>query len=399
MTNNNINFDITVIGAGIHGAGVAQAAAANGYSVLLLEQFAEPAQGTSSKSSKLIHGGLRYLEQGNLKLVYECLRERKILLKNAPELVKLRPFYIPLYQDNTLKPWKLRAGLSLYSILSGLGKNSRFYTVPQSNWNQLGSIKKNGLKKVFCYQDAQTDDAALTRAVIKSAKSMGTEIIYSATFNQAIKTKYGYQVHYNNSDSEHDIATKTLVHATGPWINHSMSKVFPGIKSPDIDLVQGSHIVLPGNISDDIFYLQVSDGRAVFVLPWKNNIMIGTTEYVFNGAPADCQPTSQEINYLLAIFNYYFPNYHSDRKATTDDIIETFAGLRVLPKNSKNPFARTRETVFIKDRHKKPELVGIYGGKLTSYRATADKVITMLQSRLPKNKNRLSTINISLTPD
>ena len=154
-------FDVVVIGGGIHGAGVAQAAAAQGYSVLVLEQSAIAA-GTSSRSSKLIHGGLRYLENAQFSLVRECLRERALLLKNAPELVKLKPFYIPVYSETSRSAWQIRAGLALYSTLGGLGADTRFKIVPRHEWGTLDGLDREDLHKVFRYYDGQTDDKEMS---------------------------------------------------------------------------------------------------------------------------------------------------------------------------------------------------------------------------------------------
>ena len=162
------HYDVTVIGGGIHGAGVAQAAAAAGYKVLLLEKN-DWAAGTSCKSSKLIHGGLRYLKSGQFSLVRESIREREILLKIAPELVHRNKFYIPVYDNSHYKNWQLRIGLSLYALFGLNRKACRFSVLKPEQGRQLSKLQTHGLQKVFCYPDAQTDDRLLTRAVIDSA--------------------------------------------------------------------------------------------------------------------------------------------------------------------------------------------------------------------------------------
>ncbi|HUR29342.1 MAG TPA: FAD-dependent oxidoreductase, partial [Planctomycetota bacterium] len=169
------DFDLVVVGAGILGAGVAQAAAAAGASVLLLEER-EIACGTSSRSSKLIHGGLRYLETAQFGLVRESLAERKILLAIAPHLVRLVDFHVPIYRTTRRRPWQLRAGLSLYSALGGFGRDSRFQKLARHEWSSLDGIATKDLQAVFRYRDGQTDDAALTRAVVQSAVALGCEL-------------------------------------------------------------------------------------------------------------------------------------------------------------------------------------------------------------------------------
>src|SRR5690348_12268607 len=165
-------FDVIVVGAGIHGVGVAQAAAAAGQKVLLLEQHI-PAFGTSSRSSKLIHGGLRYLESGQFHLVRESLLERALMLKNAPELVRLRAFHIPLYRETRRKPWQIMLGLSMYAVLGGFKRGCRFGLLSKKDWSQLDGLKTDNLRAVFRYYDGQTDDALLTRSVLQSAMRLG----------------------------------------------------------------------------------------------------------------------------------------------------------------------------------------------------------------------------------
>src|SRR5271170_5617706 len=168
-------FDVIVVGGGIHGAGVLQAVVAAGHNALLLERRAL-ASGTSSRSSKLIHGGLRYLESGQFALVRESLRERAILLKIAAELVELKPFFLPVYPDTRRRPWQLKLGLWMYALLGGFDASTRFGSVPRSEWGSLDGLKTTGLQAVIRYHDAQTDDALLTRAVVQSALSLDAEL-------------------------------------------------------------------------------------------------------------------------------------------------------------------------------------------------------------------------------
>lgn len=393
--------DVIVIGGGIHGAGVAQAVAACGKSVLLLEQNAI-ASGTSSRSSKLIHGGLRYLETAQLSLVRECLTERRLLLQNAPELVKLVPFYIPVYDSASRKPWQLKVGLSLYAVLGGFGKNCRFSLVSRRNWNQLDGLEVNGLKSVFQYYDAQTDDAELTRAVIQSAIQLGAEIQVPATVTKIELDKQGCDVSFQhavkmsnderNQKTQHCIA-KVVVNAAGPWVNNVLDCVQPEVSKLDIDLVQGTHIILEHKIQQGIFYLESPiDKRAIFVMPWKGKTMIGTTETYYVGNPSDVRPLEEEKQYLLETASYYFPLL-SNKK-----IIDAFAGLRVLPVGTGSAFTRSRDTVLFPDRPKNPRIVSIYGGKLTVYRRTAERLLNVIKSTLAITSDCRQTRAISLHP-
>ena len=172
-------YDVVIIGGGIHGAGVLQAAVAAGHSALLIEREALAA-GTSSRSSKLIHGGLRYLESGQFALVRESLRERAIHLRIASELVALKPFYIPVYRDTRRRPWQLKLGLWIYALLGGFDATTSFGSVPKSEWAQLDGLKTLDSDAVIRYHDAQTNDALLTRAVVKSALGLGAELAMPA---------------------------------------------------------------------------------------------------------------------------------------------------------------------------------------------------------------------------
>jgi len=392
------HYDIVIIGGGIHGAGALQAAAAAGYSCLLLEQYAGPAMGTSSRSSKLIHGGLRYLESGEFKLVYECLRERRLLLRNAPSLVKLKPFIIPLYRNGWRGPWEIRAGLGIYSLLAGLGEEVRFKTVPEAEWRQLDGLRQTELRRVYQYADAQTNDAELTAAVIRSAQSLGAEAVYNAAFRQAGFENGAYRIRFLDTSANltRGVSAGAIVNAAGPWVNRVMEGVSPQPEILQIEWVRGSHIVLPGPASERIYYLEsTSDRRAIFVMPWYGRTMVGTTEQFHFGDPGKVEPSPEEVEYLLGVFNFYFPNRY-ERPATANMVIESFAGLRVLPKDERNPFVRTRETLFGLDNRAQPHLVAIYGGKLTSYRATSEKVIRLLAPQLPARPRKADTRHLKL---
>jgi len=388
-------YDVVVVGGGIHGAGVAQAAAAAGYSVLVLEQQAV-ATGTSSRSTKLIHGGLRYLESGQLSLVRECLRERALLLRNAPELVRLRPFYIPVYQDTRRRPWQLGAGLSLYALLGGLGRDTRFERVPRCAWEGLDGLDTTGLQTVFRYWDAQTDDAALTRAVMNSAVELGAHLAVPARLVRAELREHVCLVHYEQGGVARSCAAAVLVNAAGPWANAVLSAIVPTPTRLPMALVAGTHIVVAGRLDRGAYYLEAPrDRRAVFAAPWRDNILVGTTETAYRGDPAEVAPLAEECVYLMETLAHYFPAYRPGRE---DLIREAFAGLRVLPAGEGASFSRSRETLLHVDREQRPRLLTIYGGKLTAYRATAACVMQRLHPSLPARSARADTRTLKLNP-
>lgn len=428
------HYDVLIIGGGIHGAGVAQAAAAAGYSVLVVEQ-GEVASGTSSRSSKLIHGGLRYLEHGQYSLVRECLQERALLLRLAPDLVQLRPFFIPVYADSSRSRFRVRAGLSLYALLGGGGADTRFRSLPRREWSALDGLKRDRLGAVFQYWDAQTDDVQLTRAVMASAQKLGARLQTKTTFCSAtrrpastttaspVADHWQVRTRCTRTHTETTCTAHTLVNAAGPWVNEVLARVQPAITAVDIALVQGTHLVLAGEASHGIYYLESPrDRRPVFVMPWqcaarpgtaeesqqphsslRSAILLGTTETGFSGDPAAVRPLAAEREYLLETYRHYFGDdafgnaaFGHARSGDEGDpagqtfpvVLDAFAGLRVLPAGGGagqgGHAARPRETVLQPDRPGSPRLVSVYGGKLTTYRSTAHKVMQLLAASLPR---------------
>lgn len=373
------DFDVLVVGAGIQGAGAAEALAKAGYRVVILEQLGI-ATATSSRSSKLIHGGLRYLESGQFQLVYECLRERRWLLENKPQLVRMVPFYIPVYQHSKRPAWMVRLGLMLYALLSGVTSGySRFRAVRKRDWEKLSGLNCEDLVAVYRYYDAQTDDAALTRNVVESAMMEGAQLICPGSLVGAEVTQTGVRVDYVADGQLNTLRTRALVNCSGPWVANTNARCTPAAPLPPIDLVAGTHIQLPLSLGEKIFYVEAEDGRAVFVMPWLGETLVGTTERSYYGDPLDVQPTMEEESYLLRTVQRYFPQ---TRALQVHDISDSFAGLRVLPQMDKSPFARPRETLICCDNEKLPRILAVAGGKLTSYRATARKIVRKLRPTL-----------------
>ncbi len=382
-----LDTDVLIVGGGIQGAGVAQAAAAAGYRVRVVEQTAV-GSGTSSRSSKLIHGGLRYLESGQFALVRKALRERHLLLRNAPELVHLLPIRLPVYAGSTRPPWKIWLGLSLYALLGGLHRANRFCRLSRKAMARL-PIRQTGLRTVFEYFDAQTDDRALTRAVMASACNLGAELWCPAAFVRAESGPDHVRTVVRFPDREMQVTSRVLINAAGPWVDRVLANVTPTTTGPAIDLVQGTHIVLAEPAPDTGYYVEApQDRRAVFILPWQGRTLVGTTETTFHGDPARVRPLAEEIDYLLQVYRYAFP----DGDAT---LVDAFTGLRVLPKTPGSFFSRPRDTLL----HAGPSRVlSLYGGKLTSYRATAEAVMACIHKWLPPRTAIADTRELRLEP-
>ncbi|MDQ6986873.1 MAG: FAD-dependent oxidoreductase [Mariprofundaceae bacterium] len=381
--------DVLIIGGGIYGCGVAQAVAASGYSVTLVEKNTI-ASGTSHQSTKLIHGGLRYLEQGHLKLVYAALSERETLLNIAPDLVQREWFYIPIYEGARHSPWLIGSGLLLYWLLSR--GRSRFRRIPHRQWRTvLPGLNNNGLRAVLAYQDAATDDAALTRAVAASAQSFGCNILENHKLQRAEYIgEHGnghWQVRFDNRAIR---CARILVNASGPWMDETCRNIRSNVPDMPHRLIQGSHLLLD-RACPAYIYSESTDRRVMFFRPWRGRMLVGTTETELAAMPDKPAPTQDEIEAILSTYNHYFP----DTCCTDSDILDTYCGVRVLPCGDKAAFAANRETVILADNEKHPAYIGIYGGKLTTYRREAEKVLRLISRSIPA-KHRADTRHIKL---
>lgn len=384
-------YDIVVIGGGIHGAGAAQAAAAAGYSVLLLEKH-KLAYGSSSRSSKMIHGGLRYLESAQFHLVHECLYERHLLTQIAPDLVYLDRFYIPVYESTSRSRLALFSGLSLYAVLGGLKQSTHFHQLKKDQWASLDGLKLQGLKAVYQYYDGRTDDNLLTHAVMNSAIELGAELALPAEFIDARCEPDSIHVTYCENGMNKTCRTRAMVNATGAWVNPVLERITPVQPGMSIDLVQGTHLVLNDLPVKHCFYFEAPrDKRAVFLLPWKDKALLGTTETHYSGMPENVRPLPQEKDYLLDLVYHYFPQYSASSNALK--VVDEFAGLRVLPSGQNNDFNKPRDTVLHRSHQR---VINVYGGKLTTYRMTAERVIKMLAKVLPARHKKASTRKIIL---
>ncbi len=385
-------IDVAVIGAGIQGAGVAQALAAAGYSVVVLEKSAIAA-GTSSRSSKLIHGGLRYLESYQFSLVRKSLRERRVLCRIAPALVKLQPFYIPIYKTTTRRPWQIRLGLSLYALLGGLRVENRFNRTSKQMAILQDKLCGDGLQKVYRYYDGQTDDVALTRAVMHSARQLGVTLHMPAEVMAMQQSDKGWQLHYQHNGQQAELSCRLIVNATGPWVNTLHQRIRgTSVDELAVDLVQGTHIVLDAPAPSGIYYLEAPDQRAVFVMPYHYQgsecTLVGTTETLFHGQADDSVPTADEQAYLQQVYRQYFPQQPCRQ-------LHAFAGLRVLPQQQGSMFVRPRDTIL---HWAAPGVLSLYGGKLTAYRGTAEQVTRLLRPRLGKRRRIARTEQLLLVP-
>ncbi|AGH75281.1 glycerol-3-phosphate dehydrogenase [Edwardsiella piscicida] len=370
--------DVIVIGGGINGAGIAADAAGRGLSVLMLEAR-DLACATSSASSKLIHGGLRYLEHYEFRLVSEALAEREVLLKMAPHIAFPLRFRLP-HQPHLRPAWMIRAGLFLYDHL---GKRT---SLPGSCALRFGagSVLKPSLTRGFEYSDCWVDDARLVVLNAMAVVERGGEVRTRTEVTRAWREEGIWVVEARDIDSGETLTWRArgLVNATGPWVKQLFDDGLQ-LKSPyGIRLIKGSHIVVP-RVHDQpqAYILQNEDQRIVFVIPWLDAFsIIGTTDVEYHGDPRAVQIDEGEIDYLLQVYNSHFV-----RQLNRQDIVWTYSGVRPLcDDESDSPQAITRDyTLDIHDRDGAAPLLSVFGGKLTTYRKLAEHALEKLRPYYP----------------
>ncbi|ETO93015.1 glycerol-3-phosphate dehydrogenase [Legionella oakridgensis] len=370
-------YDVAIIGGGINGCGCAADAALRGLSVLLCEQDDLGSQ-TSSSSTKLIHGGLRYLEYYDFAMVKKALDERQILLQQAPHLIHPILFVLP-HKKNRRPVWMLRTGLYLYDHLSRKNKLPKTKFIRRAYESSYFQPLKKDVQKGFLFYDCATDDARLVLINALQAKYHGATILTRTTLIKAEVNHHVWQLTLQPvlGDAIH-IQAKSVINAAGPWVKPVSNLLNRPLKYK-MSLVKGSHIVVPKLYEGKQAYvLQHEDNRIVFVIPYHHLTMIGTTDRIFTGDPKNVHIEPDEINYLLDLVNHYFL-----KKLTTEDIIHSWSGVRpLLADERKAPKALSRDYAYDYTSAPAP-VVTIYGGKLTTYRQLSLHVINQLQNIFP----------------
>ncbi len=369
-------FDIFIIGGGINGAGIARDASGRGLKVYLAEK-GKVGSATSSWSSKLIHGGLRYLENYEFKLVAESLREREVITQIAPAITKPLPFVIP-HTKKLRSKLLIRLGLFLYDNLGGKTK------IPKSSKiifaKQYQNILQSKFTEGFRYYDVQVDDKKLVEMNIDDAKKKGAIIEEDTKVINANRIDNYWEITLNNNEK---IKSKILINAAGPWINEIVNNVLKINAKKSIRLVRGSHIITKKLYDEEVaFTLQNEDNRIVFVIPYKGEYsLIGTTE-VDVDTPDNPSISNEEKIYLINTINNHFIKQISQK-----DIVETYSGIRPLIEDFKEATKVTRDYIFdLNEDNSQAPLLNIYGGKLTTYRKLAENVLLALNKYIPVNK-------------
>ena len=379
-----VRYDVIIIGAGINGAGIARDAAMRGLKVLLIDK-GEPGCATTSASTRLIHGGLRYLEHFEFSLVRESLREREILLRIAPDLVRPLAITIPIYKQSKRGRLTIRAGMVLYDLLSW-GKSlprHRMFSRAET-LERWSGLNPEGLVGSALYYDAQIEfPERLVLANVESARVFGAEVLTHTRVTGLTVTG----VEFGDRLAEASV----VINAAGPWIDQVLERA--PVKSPKlIGGTKGSHIIVapfPGASANAIYLEARSDGRPIFIIPWNKLYLIGTTDVRFEGDPDEVRCEDWEIDYLLSETNLALPGAH----LTRDSILQTYSGVRPLPYQSS-----TRRH-FIREHPQLPNLLSIVGGKLTTYRSLSEECVDLIFRKLGKNPPACRTATEVLATD
>ncbi|PCJ18528.1 MAG: glycerol-3-phosphate dehydrogenase [Candidatus Cloacimonadota bacterium] len=384
------SFQITVIGGGINGTGIARESISRGFSTLLLEKN-DFAHATSGNSSKLIHGGIRYLENAEFKLVQESLKERKILLNTAPHLVTPLRLNIPVYGTDKRPPWMVWSGCKMYDLFAGSDNMESSRKLSDDETHRISILNQDDLKGIVQYSDGQTRDARLTVETALSAQEYGADV---RNYHELIKVEskensYLLTILDKTKDETYQVSTKYLINAAGPWVPAIDKTITKKAKRPGLKYVRGIHFVVPKIQEDETgFLILPSDGRVVFVLPWiQNYTLIGTTESNFEGDDFDVIPSSnEEEQYLLETFNQFFPS----KKISMDDVVYKYSGVRSLVDYGEdNMSAISREYVIEEENLGEDSgYLAVFGGKITTYRSLSNKMIDKVSKRLDPEFNK-----------
>lgn len=367
-------LDILIIGGGIVGSGIARDAAMRGLRVGLIEQY-DFAFGTSSRSSRLLHGGLRYLAQGRVGLVHEASVEKKIVHHIAPHISAPLAFVFPTYSDNKeWKLWQLKIGVKIYDLLCGgrnLGASS--WMNPDESIKTVPGLQRNKLNGAVRYYDGLTNDARLVLDTLRSAKQNGAHAINYCRYESAEFKSGQWHCHVSNTlnGEQFKVVAKAVVNATGPWAGKTQHS------HVQLRLTKGIHLVVDrSRVSVPDAIVMTEGKRILFVIPWGDRTILGTTDTDYHGPLEKVYADAQDIAYVLKIANLHFPA----AKLVTDDVISSWAGLRPLiadPNGKPSDISRSHEI-----KNPEPHWWDVAGGKLTTYRLMAEQAVDGIVNKL-----------------
>jgi glycerol-3-phosphate dehydrogenase len=365
-------YRVVILGGGIHGVGIAHDLASRGWRDVLVVEKSLVGSGTSAKSTKLIHGGLRYLQHPrDFPLVAEGLEERALLAKLAPDIVKPLPFIFPVLKKGGMPRFMVKIGLWLYDALSlGRSLGRHRWLLPDEAFNEAPVLDKSMFKGFYRFFDGQTDDLELTMRVAQSAEMLGATVVENMQALSVSHTATGWNIVLKTGDETTVVNTKYLVNALGPWAHEFLdaSHIKPKVEGINN---QGTHLLIRDlGLKSGLFLQSPEDSRIFFILPWKGYTLIGTTEDIFEGQPDDCRPEEHQINYLLERCNRFL-----SLKLSMSDVIKTFSGMRWLAKDPKSGLSDTSRSHLVTEHVEGADVMyTLYGGKLTAYRALSKEV-------------------------
>ena len=370
------SYDLLVVGGGINGTGIARDAAGRGLSVLLCEQD-DLAAHTSSASTKLIHGGLRYLEGLHFKLVRKALVEREILLGAAPHIMRPLRFVMP--HDSHLRPaWLIRAGLFLYDHLARRRRLAASATIDLRT-HPAGPPLRPSFGRAFVYSDGWADDARLVVLNALDAMRLGATVLTRTKCEQVTAQAAGWIATLVTSAERRSIVARAVVNATGPWVSRFVRDVSPVRTTRGVRLVKGSHIVVRRLFTHRFAYIfQSEDRRIVFAIPYEHDFtLIGTTDVDYHGEPSAVRIDADESRYLCSVVNRYFV-----RQITPAEVVWSYSGVRpLLDDESSDPSSVTRDYALELERCPAP-MLSVFGGKITTYRKLAESAVDILAREL-----------------
>lgn len=374
-------YDVLIIGGGINGAAAANLAAYNGLHTALIEKNAF-ASGTSSKSSKLLHGGLRYLENFEFDLVAEALKERSIQLKSAPTLTRPLGFIVPFYDNDARPAWKVRIGVWLYDLLSGKHLIYPHRCLTRDEVMLLApGIEEKDLSGGVIYYDAQMDDKGLCLANVESAVKQQADVADQCELKGFIKENgksVGVKVYDKVTKKYFQIKAKHIICTAGPWTNQVM-RMDGGALSAKVRTTKGVHIVYNKQLCGHALLCQHNaDGRVFFIIPWKGQSLVGTTDTDYQGRPDDVEVEQEDIDYLLNGAKAAF----SEISFSTENITETFAGLRPLVHQAGAPSKVSRKHII---QQSYSGVIYVMGGKYTTYRKIAEDSLKFFHQKPLRN--------------
>ena len=382
MTNTSPHYDILIIGGGINGAGIARDAAGRGFSVCLADT-GDFGGGTSSASTKLIHGGLRYLEYYEFRLVREALMEREVLWEMAPHIIQPLRFILPCHSG--LRPaWLLRLGLFLYDHLGGRKLLPATRTLNLRR-DEAGKVLKPSFRKAFEYSDCRVEDSRLVIVNLRDARAQGAEILprTAATRARFDDSTWSVTLYDRTTGAEREVTASLIVNAAGPWVDEVLRDVFGLNDAHNVRLVRGSHIVIRRKFEHARAYIfQNADGRIIFAIPYEDDYtLIGTTDAEQEAMDGPPQITQKETDYLCAMASEYFAE-----PVDHEDIVWTYSGVRPLYDDGASKAQEATRDYVIRREEKLGDgrLINIFGGKITTYRKLAESMMDEIEAVLGK---------------